>query len=366
MYSLAQNGYTHEEVLQMLSGDRTISFEYDVFDKDDLLVGKLGSATATVEFDSTCEIMGTVSASFVYEDFLDGLSDWRLRPVFKLLAPRGWLSYPLGVFIMSTPQISGDNGILYCQATGYDYGIVLQEDKATERFYVEAGSNYVQTVSALLVSSGIKRMNIYPSGLTTNYDMEWEIGTPIIAIINDMLSAINYEPIHFDRNGYARSSPYIPPESKQAEYYYLANEKSLIKSGTTQTNDGFDKANVFVRYTNNPDGEELVSQYVNEIPGNPLSVQARGRRIVDVNSVDDIADQATLDALTKRIAIEQSQIYETVGLPTALMPHHFYRDCLYISDDAMNIGNRYIEYAWEMPLTVGGTMKHTVKKVVRI
>ncbi len=124
--------------------------------------------------------------------------------------------------------------------------------------------------------------------------------------------------------------------------------------------------NIFVRYTDDPDGEELRSEYVNDSVGSKISTVNRGRNVVDIESVDDIADQETLDALVRRIAIEKSQTYDTITIPTGLMPHHEYRDCIFVNETTLGVGNKYIEYAWEMELSVGGTMTHTLKRVVKL
>ena len=82
--------------------------------------------------------------------------------------------------------------------------------------------------------------------------------------------------------------------------------------------------------------------------------------------MDDIADQDTLDAYTRRVAIEKSQINDIVTLSTALMPHHGDKNCLYIRHDKMEIGSKYIEESWSMDLAAGGTMNHNLRKVTFI
>lgn len=366
MYNLAQKGYTHDEVLEMLQSDRTIDFEFDVFNKDNTMIGSLQSAKGSITFDSTCEIMGTIAVDYIEEDFLKGLAEWRLRPAFKLLSPKGWLKFNLGIYIMSTPSVRGDSGVRHCSAAGYDFCEILKEDKVTERYYVAANSLYTQVAGTLIADAGIKRINIASSDKRTPVELEWQAGTPYITIVNELLASINYEPIHFDLNGYACSKAYVAPELRPTEYVYQTNEDSLIFEGTSILKDTFNKPNVFVRYTKNPDGVELKAEYVNNAISSPISVVNRGRRIVDIDTVNDIADQATLNDYTKRIAIENSQVYETITLSTALMPHHFYRDCLFIEHSKLDIGNKYIEYGWSLPLEVGGTMTHTLQKAIKI
>ena len=43
MYSLAQNGYTWDEVRRLLSQSRTVSYGFDLLDKNDRAIGEIHS-----------------------------------------------------------------------------------------------------------------------------------------------------------------------------------------------------------------------------------------------------------------------------------------------------------------------------------
>ena len=227
------------------------------------------------------------------------------------------------------------------------------------------GDNYVSRIKSILASAGIEKNNIEASNFTANVDLAFPIGTSKLEAVNDLLYAINYYPIHFDNNGTAVSSRYIEPMQRETEFAYITDNKSIVLSGATQIRDLYNVPNIVIRYIENPDYDDyLISSYYNTDPNSPFSIDKRGRNIIDIEAVDDIADQETLDAYTKRIAIEKSQINESVNLLTALMPHHGYRDCIFVRDDELNIQTKYIEFSWEIPLTVGASMSHILKKVV--
>ena len=362
MTNLAQGGYTHEEVLKRLEGDRMIDFRFELLDRNERKLKDLDNVSGSIRFDSSQEIMGT--GSFIVEetagvDFKE--TDLRIRPVFMLLTEHGWLKYPLGIYIMSSPE----RGI-YQNIDCNDYSTILREDKIRERLFIASGSNYVREVRNLINGAGIKKINIETSVLMARENIEFEIGTSKLEVINALLTAINYEPLHFNGNGYAVSRRYVEPVNRRTEHSYRTDDKSLIKAGAKQSLDMYNVPNIFVRYTDDPDGEELRSEYVNDSAGSKISTVNRGRNVVDIESVDDIADQETLDALVRRIAIEKSQTYDTITIPTGLMPHHEYRDCIFVNETTLGVGNKYIEYAWEMELSVGGTMTHTLKRVVKL
>lgn len=367
MYSLAQSEYTHEEVLRMLESDRLINFRYELLDKNEIKLKDLENVSGSIRFDSTQEIMGT--ASFTIRE-IEGVDlrtvDLRIRPFFRFKAPKGWLEYPLGIYIMSSPKRSIQSSRVQQQVDCYDYSTILKEDKFTTRLFIAAGTNYVTQIRNILTDSGVKKTNIETSILTASKGLEFEIGTSKLEVINSLLTAINYEPLHFDNRGYAVSRRYIEPLNRRTEQAYQTNDKSIIKSGASQSVDIYNVPNIFVRYTDDPDGDELRSEYINDSVGSVISTVNRNRNVVDIESVNDIADQSTLNDLVRRVAIEKSQTYDAITLPTALMPHHSYRDCVYVGEDGLGVGNKYIEYAWDMDLSIGGTMSHTLKRVVKL
>lgn len=368
MRNLAQGGYTHKQILDMLRDNRTIAFDFALLNQDEKLIRWLTYASGSISFNSSQEVMGTASFDVLKKE-VEGnyyTTDMRISPYFKLLTPSGWLKWPLGVYILTTPKRTAEYGQIHSQIECYDKGIILKEDKITDRLYIPAGSNYVNQARSVIGSAGIKVVNIPSSPLTCPTGLEYDIGTEKIQIVNDLLYAINYTPVHFDASGIAVSEPYIDAVERAAEDYYVTDKYSVIAEGGTQTNDLYNIPNVVVRYVDNPDGEPLRSVYTNDNAESPISTVRRGRKIVDVESVDDIADQDTLDAYTRRVAIEKSQINDVVTLPTALMPHHGYKNCLYIRHDKMDLGGKYIEESWNMELRAGGNMNHSLRKVTFI
>lgn len=369
MYDMSYGDYTHAQVLKMLESDRTIDFEYELLNNEEKVITMLDDAECSINFNSDAAIMGTASLVFPEMGIQGYYTDLRVMPWFKLLAPDGtWIRHPLGIYIITTPTRKDKNGKVYIDADCYDKTIILEEDKLTTRLLIRAGALYVNEVRNVLMSAGINKTSIDGSELRTSVDLEFEVGTSKLDVINSLLRAINYTPIHFDRMGNAVSEKYIEPEQRAAEYGYSTDDKSLVLPGANQSNDLYNVPNVVIRYVENPDANStyIMSKYVNNDSNSPLSVQRRGRQIVSVEPVDDIADLATLKDFTRRVAIEMSQVNDNVTLPTALMPHHEYKNCIYLRNDNLGITSKYIEYAWSMKLGVGEKMQHTLKKVMRI
>lgn len=363
MKRLDSNGYSHEEIRHALLSNRKIAFRYELLDKNESIIGNV-TATGNIDYNANAEIKRV--AGFKIKEWKDiNYIDERIKPYFRIYYNQTWLEYPLGVFLISSPSRVSDGYSINRDIECYDKAIILREDRIDHRYLIEKNSNYIQEVKKILASAGITTMNIEESQMCTKIDIEFEIGTKKIEAINQLLQAINYTNLYFDENGTARASSYIRLENRIPEEEYRTDSQSIIKVGMKETLDIFDCPNKFVRYLENPEIDVLTSTYINNDPSSKLSTISRGRMIVDIDSVTDIADQKTLDEYVKRIA-EEKQIYEDIEFCTALMPHHGFEDCLYIEHKDIGTNGKYIEYAWNMQLEIGGNMIHKCKKAVRI
>lgn len=364
MRDLSNETYTNDQVIKMLTGSRRIRHRYELLDKSNLSLGYV-TATGTIDYDSDATIKAC--ATFNIKEIKDiNVIDERIRPIFGLWTPTGWIEYPLGVFILSSPTKYSDGIKLSRECDAYDKTVILREDKLTNRLFIQKGTPYTDAVISVLSSAGITSYNLTASDLITSQDLEFEIGTQKIEVINALLKAINYYDLYFDENGTATAKPYESAILRQAEYSYETNSKSIIKNtGYSETLDVFNAPNVIVRYVSSPEAGELVASYTNDDPQSILSTVSRGRNIVSCESVNDIADQATLNAYVAREYAE-SQVYGQVEFTTALMPHHWFRNCLNVKIDRLGVYSRYIETGWRMELQTGGNMVHKCKKVVPV
>jgi hypothetical protein len=297
---------------------------------------------------------------------IDYLSD-RIKPHMEIRMRDGnWIDFPLGVFLLSTPTRHDEVNGVYRDIEAYDGLIILDDDKFTSRYNIPAGTKYTKAVEDILKGAGITRFNIADKGDTLSNDKEFKIGTSKLQAVNELLSAINYTPIWVDANGYFTAFQYVSPADRREDYTYADDELSIIYNGMEEELDLTETANSWVVTQSNPEKEPLVSTKVNDNPDSPTSTVNMGRTIVDFREVDDIADQATLDAYVERIAFEASQVFGKLKFKTALMPFHEYSDVLRVKYDSLKIDYRFSETAWKMKLEAGGEMEHEVRRVVNI
>lgn len=373
MINLAVNGYTRQQVIDNLHGRNgnrgAVTFRYELLSKEDVKLGELKAQPGRVALNSLAEIKRTAVFQITEQEGqdIDWLSD-RIRPVFCLQMPDGGIAeWPLGVFILSSPTRKDENKQIKRSIEAYDSSLILKEDKFTDRYFIPAGTKYTAAVIDILNAAGIWKINIIDHPGTLAADREFEIGTEKLFAVNELLAAINYTSLWVDENGYFVAQPYVLPSNRDPEYEYRTNDLSIIHPGATEELDLFGVPNKWVRYVSDPDrAVVLQSEYINDLSTSPTSTISRGRSIVDIDAVEDIVDQTTLDEFTKRIAYNASQVYGRFDFSTALMPHHSYYNCLFIEHSDFGISHKYMESSWAMDLQAGGTMTHSCRRVIQI
>lgn len=365
MRNLATGQYTHDDILKMLEGSRAIGFEYELTDKDEKGLGLVSVSSGSIDFNSQAEVMGY--GSFSIRDISDiNYIDERIKPYFKVKLPTGdYARFPLGVYLIESPTRNTDGRRVYRSVSAYDKSVILKEDKFETRYRVAKNITYTAAVAQILGSTGMTASYISPSSLQVPVDIEFDAGTSKLSAINELLKAINYTPLHFDFGGHAVASEYVAAEDRLIEYTYQTGPASIVHPEASESLDAFNVPNVITRYLESPERGVMTATYVNEDVRSLLSVTNRGRRIVDVRKVDDIANQTTLNNYVKRCALEQA-VYQTVTFNSALMPHHDYQSCLFLKNDMLGVNAKYIEMNWRMELKIGGAMRHVCRKGVTL
>lgn len=362
MYDLTRSGKTSEEIQKLLRSDRTITYMAELLDKDERTKGTVNITGGYVDFNSDAKIKRCASINVVDASNIDFISD-KIKLYEVLITEKERIMFPLGVFLLNSPSRQAGDGIVSREIECYDKTQILEDDKFTTRYAIQEGTNYITAAVAICSSAGIDYVNYEASDKVTFQTIEFSVGTSKLDAINQLLAAVNYNEIYADANGILQIRKYIPAEARKIEMYYMTDAESVVCSGAEETLDTFSAPNKVVRYLENAEREYLYSEVVNDDVNSKLSTVNRGRVIVDIEKVDDVADQATLDALTRRVA-EEKKIYQYVSFESATIPNHEYRDCIYLDNKELDISGKYIETAWRITLKSGGTMSHTCRKAV--
>lgn len=362
------NDHTDTDVLAALRGTtgvRRWSFRYELLDDTNTKLADLTNVeTGHVEQNWLADIKRTAKFHLKEVDWIDYLSD-RIKPWARLhLPPYGpddWVEWPQGVFVLSTPTRSIEpSGHVHRDVDGYDLLQVLADDKVADRYTVTAGSAYTTAVLALLPSTS----NVEASPLTVPADLEWDPGTTKLAIVNDLLTAVNYESLSVDEDGVYEVRHYRSPADRAPEYTYADDADSLMMPEVEQTLDLFSVPNKWVLVVSEPDQAPIVGTYTNTDPGSLTSTVRRGRTIVDFRTQQDAADAATLTAKAQRLGFEASQVYEAIEFDTGIMPVHSGNDVYRITFGPLSVDANYAEHTWSMDLSASATMSHRARRVI--
>lgn len=370
------NSHSPAEILSALqapTGSRWFSYRYDLLAKDGQLVGPLDNVLAcTVSQNWLADIKRTARFTLREAGGIDYLSD-QIQPWVRLrLPPYGeadWAEWPQGVFLLSSPKRSVNQAGLITRAIeAYDQIQIYADDLVTDRYTVAAGTQYMTAVRALLGADSPWRPPTKFPPLTTVLPVtkEWPPGTSKIAIINELLDAVNHESLSFDEYGGAVIRPYVNPADRAAEFTYASGQYGLIVPDLDQELDLFAVPNHWVLVFSEPEVAPLVASYTNANPASPTSTIRRGRTITDFRTEQEAADLPTLQDKAKRLAFEASQVFEAIEFSTAMMPFHSGNDVYNITYDRMAINAKYAEQTWDLELRAGAVMKHRARRVVTV
>lgn len=343
----------------MVSKERRIHFKYELYNQDNIFKHDMYNIlSVSISYNSLTRLKSSAKVTMEHDDRIDYIND-QIRAICII----NDIEYPLGQFLISSPdkQKNGMTTIRECEC--FSKLMILDQSKLENRYLVTAGTNVVSEVKRLITDR--YPYSIQDSILTTSVDREWEIGTPYLTVINDLLEVINFTSLRVDLSGVFTATPYVLPTDRQVEITYKDDEESIIFKDIKESIDYFDVPNVFVRYTNDPDiFPPLRAVYENNNISSETSIIKRGRRIPNVEEVSDVSDLQTLTDICKKNAYSATDKYKIVEFESAINPIHEYMNCLNFS--CYGEGGKFIETSWDIDCKIDGKMKHRIRSVVNI
>ena len=320
-----------------------------------------GNSAPTIRMDDGGEIKTSFSGSFADPgETVDWFRD-RIRPEIII----NDTTYPLGIFLPASVGIQEDDKTRSVSIEAFDQCWILRDTKTESLLYFAPGTKYLTAIQSLLTAAGIVLTSIVPSEATLAEGREdWDIGTSYLEIINQLLSEINYNPVWFDQEGLAILEPASTPTAANIEHTLDdTNVQSLLLPSISRETDVYETPNVFIAVCSNADkSSAMVATAENTNPQSPLSISRRGRRIATVIKVDNIADANELQAYADLLRNKSMISGETIQVTTGLLPGFGVAEVV-----ALRYGDFFttcVEHSWTMTLQIGGTMEHTLEKVV--
>lgn len=342
---------------------RTVDFRYIVQrDGADLseLIPAAGSSPS-VRMNDTGAIKTSFSGSFLDPgDEIDWMTD-QIRPEMIV----DGVVHPLGIYLPATVGRSETDTAKTIRIEAYDRCWQVKTRSAENQIYFAAGLNYLSAVGSLISEAGITMISAEETDAVLAEGREdWAVGTPNLDIVNQLLGEINYKQLWFDARGVARLEPVKQATAANIDHVLDDTKiESMLSDTISRDMDAYNAPNVFLCICSNADkAAPMVAKAENTNPESPLSISRRGRRITQVVQVDNIASQAALQVYANRLVTDSMMSGETIRIQTALLPGFGVGDVV-----ALRYGGLLalaIERSWNMSLSTGGKMQHTLEKVM--
>ena len=302
-----------------LSGHREESWRVNLLNNEDVLLTELlGVVGGEFSFNVNAAIRGAGSIEYSGSPI-----DWnqhRLQPIYRAQAGDLVEEWPLGVFLVSTPSSQYSDGARTVSLEMYDKTKILEDDLIPASYRVAKGTNIITAVRAVLSLAGQTRTAFEETTLTVNTSMVWPAGTSRLRIINDLLESANYFSIWVDGDGVFRTSPYLSPGDRGMAWEFVDDEKSIYSPEFTHDFDTFDVPNKVI-VTGQSDGDNAAPVAVAEDNSSgPFSIPTRGRVISRYEEGQEAANQATLEAIAKRLLQTGQQVGSTYAIKHAPIP----------------------------------------------
>jgi hypothetical protein len=342
---------------------RELDFKYTVLRNgaDFCTIEPVSDAMPTITMIDSGEIKMTMMGTF-YEPI--EAVDWLIDEIRPEIIVNG-VSYSLGIYLPGTIQYSENNTSKTVSIEAYDRCWRVKTRCAESLRYFSQGLNYLNVVVSLLTDAGITSVAKVNTNHTLTEDREdWNIGTSNLSIVNELLAEINYKQLWFDENGAARLEPAAQTTSDNIQHMLDDTTiKSLMLPGITKSTDIYSAPNVFLCVCSNADKSGPMAAIAeNTNPQSPLSVARRKRRITQVVNVNNIASQDELQSFANRLVTSSMLRGETINVETCLLPGFGVDDVVGLKyGDYMVI---CVEKSWTMNLGIGGTMQHTLERVI--
>lgn len=338
----------------------TFAARFEVL-RNNAVFATLHDMDSSVEIANTADsaLKMTIRGNFAdYSDEIDFLTD-RLRPVITI----NDVDYPCGVFVITTETKTRSDGVEGYTLEGYSLLYLAERKKIETPLYIAAGTNYITAIVNLLTTCGLTNIDAESTSYTFATDrQDWEVGTSVLDIVNQLLAEISYNSAWVDLSGAVRLTKYEQPSISTVDHIYNSGEYSLIEDYYEITRDRFSKCNVFRVTCENPELDSpMVATSINDSEDSPYSVSKMGR-ILYTEDVDNIPSQVALQAYADKLKYQSLQTTEAVVFRTAIVPEHESFDVV-----ALELGDMvgiYTETEWRIPISAGGTMEHKARRII--
>lgn len=273
---------------------------------------------------------------------------------------------PLGIFRPTNTVPQKKDGVKTIRVTAYDRCWLVQTRRTETLLHLSAGASYVDTIKSLLLECGIDLVLADPSSAVLPADREdWQIGTSYLKIVNQLLSEIGFNSLWFDADGLAHLEKYVAPSSAYVKRKYSIRAGlnfRPLSPGYTDSTDIFNAPNVFIAICDNADRSAVLTATAENKSFGSKSILQRGIRIAQVEKVNQIADQDSLQAYADKLRDDSLMSTRELSFSVPAEGGHGVGDI--ISIEHPELGGIYKETGWSLSLAAGAQLNITAKRTV--
>lgn len=318
------------------------------------------SGAPTIRCSDSAEIKMSMTGEFKPNPAVNWLSD-ELQAVLIV----DGVEHPIGVFLPASVEETESEGLTTLRVEAYDRCWRVQTENMGTKYEATSGAAYIDALKSLLASCSIANVLARPNSAALAVGRAWlPQDTNMLKIANELLTEINYKPLWFNEDGVAILEPYAEPTVENIQHTLNGDDvKSLLLPKISRKTDVYSAPNVFTVLCATPDKSSIMTATsINNSPASPYSVIQRGRQITKIVKVNNIASQSALEAYADRLRNESMMRGETIQIETALLPGYGVADVVALHYNDLTA--LCLDHAWSMSFRPGGTMTHTLERVV--
>jgi hypothetical protein len=280
-----------------------------------------------------------------------------------------WAEFPLGKYLLSSPKRKAEETGVIAEIDAYDQSKILLDDLTADVYEISAGTNYITAVRAVAESSNFdtSSWSLTSTSHTLPVSRSWPIGTSKLAIINDLLFAINYRPFRFNEHGLGVAEAKVLPGNRTSEFTFINDTLSLIMPGAEDELELAAVPNEVVLVVNNSLRTTITATATNENINLPTSkINRRFNNNVFVQVVD-VVNQTVLDEVVIQEIAERTATYRRNGFSTSLFFAFSDLDCITFTHSELGItSQKCIVMAWRLPLDPTAEMSVSFRSAVSV
>lgn len=366
----------------LLLGDRLeVSAGCEVLDLDLNVTGDISDELigGTVSRDMNNRIHGSCRLQLTTE-LVWGAA--LVRPYMILSDGTSTEQFNVGAYMLTTPEKPIGQTPSAFSAAGLDR-LYLLDREVGEDYTVAEGGNYYDALVQVFVDAGLVGVLIDGSAaeLTVPLERVWPLvgkstdpdqtSTPVtwLRIVNDLLTAVNFQGVWADQNGIYRCQRYQAPADRASDFTFDADDPavSIVGEDRTLVADTWKTPNrwVFIR-TNLPTGDPPATEgagiyTVDNLTDGPTSQTERGLVWPKVYTYE-AASQDVLEELGNRRVAQDLRGTTTFKVTTGPFPVAGHYDVFTYVDADAGGSRKVVATEWDMDLQ-GSDVRWTWEEV---